>query len=162
MGCLSPLAHIFRAKHSSHSKNKKTSETAPTHTITLPRPSSQFISYLDKHPQTPTRKLLRPYLSYEAQLRQEFVRADTEIDDLANLVPIYNGQEDELKIRTIDRQVADSEKYLLPLKDHQREVDGSLSIAPSLEDYRTNFEGFTHGQSNYTPEIYQQLLNTEV
>ncbi|KAI0853477.1 hypothetical protein F5Y00DRAFT_270644 [Daldinia vernicosa] len=115
-----------------------------------PTPSSHFISYLAKHPRTPTRELLRPYLTYEARLRELFAKHDPQVDDLANLVPVYDGQENMFKIRTIDRQLADDDKYIMPLKDDQREADGSLAITPSLADYRDNFDGFTHA---INPEI---------
>ncbi|OTB19331.1 hypothetical protein K445DRAFT_193479 [Daldinia sp. EC12] len=108
-------------------------------------PSSHFISYLAKHPQTPTRELVEPYLKYEARLRELFTGPSPQVHDLASLIPIYNGQEDMLRIRTIDRQIADEDKYIMPLKDDQREEDGSLAITPSLADYRDNFDGFTHG-----------------
>jgi hypothetical protein len=116
--------------------------TAPT----LPTPSSQFLSYLSSHPQTPTRELLQPYLSCETWLRQAFARGDGGIDDLANLVPVYDGHEGLFSIRTIDRQKADKEKYLMPLPDDKREADGALAITASLQEYRRNFEAFTHGQ----------------
>ncbi|KAI1464320.1 uncharacterized protein F4812DRAFT_442994 [Daldinia caldariorum] len=108
-------------------------------------PSSHFISHLDKHPKTPTRELVKPYLEYETRLRELFAEPDSQVDDLANLVPIYDGQEHKFKIRTIDRQGADKDKYILPLKDEQREKDGSLAITQSLAEYRVNLDGFTHG-----------------
>ncbi|KAI1490359.1 hypothetical protein F5X96DRAFT_679155 [Biscogniauxia mediterranea] len=114
----------------------------------LPTPASEFLLHLDQNRQTPTREVLEPYLSYEAWLRQEFMRPGSEIDDLANLTQIYNGQEDLFRIRTIDRRRASSEKYLLPLHDNQREVDDSLAIAPTLKEYQKNFSGFTHDWSN--------------
>ncbi|KAK6948900.1 hypothetical protein Daesc_008971 [Daldinia eschscholtzii] len=111
-------------------------------------PSSHFISYLAKHPQTSTRELVEPYLKYEARLRELFAGPSPQVHDLANLIPVYNGQEDMFRIRTIDRQIADEHKYIMPLKDDQREEDGSLAITPSLADYRDNFDGFTHDWSN--------------
>lgn len=74
------------------------------------------------------------------------MRADAEIDALANLVPIYDDRESQLTIRTIDRQASDSEKYLMPLKDDEQEREGRLAIASSIELYQNNFEGFTRGQ----------------
>ncbi|KAI1370866.1 hypothetical protein F4677DRAFT_450940 [Hypoxylon crocopeplum] len=117
----------------------------PRPTTNVPRPSSEFISQLAENPSTSTRQLLYPYLCYEAWLRQQFIQPNSDIDDLENLVPIYNGQEDKFRIRTIDRRESDSDKYILPLRDHEREEDGSLAIAPSLKDYQNNFEGFTYG-----------------
>lgn len=112
----------------------------------LPTPPSRFISYLSEHLDALTRDLLQPYISYETQLRKDFMRADAEIDALANLVPIYDDRESQLTIRTIDRQASDSEKYLMPLKDDEQEREGRLAIASSIELYQNNFEGFTRGR----------------
>ncbi|KAI1798565.1 hypothetical protein F4811DRAFT_548003 [Daldinia bambusicola] len=108
-------------------------------------PSSDFISHLAKHPETPTRELLKPYLEYEVRLRELFAEPDSQVDGLANLVPVYNGQEHKFKIRTIDRQGADEDKYIMPLENGQREEDGSLAITQSLAEYRVNLDSFTHG-----------------
>ncbi|KAL7621369.1 hypothetical protein AAE478_008690 [Parahypoxylon ruwenzoriense] len=111
----------------------------------LPTPSSEFLSYLARYPDTPTRELLEPYLSSELWLRKAFKRDDTSLDGLANLVSIYNGHEDAFKIRTIDYQTADKSKYILSLSNKQRGVNGELAIAPSLDEYKNNFDAFTHG-----------------
>ncbi|KAI1643377.1 uncharacterized protein F4817DRAFT_350105 [Daldinia loculata] len=153
MCCFSALAYMMRSKAPGRSNDVPTSASTsmalPLRTSRRnsvpPTPSSHFISYLAKNPRTPTRKLLQPYLTYEARLRELFAKNDPQVHDLANLVPVYNGQEDMFKIRTIDRQLADDDKYIMPLKDDQREADGSLAITSSLADYRDNFDGFTHG-----------------
>ncbi|KAI1472682.1 uncharacterized protein F4812DRAFT_409879 [Daldinia caldariorum] len=111
----------------------------------LPEPPSQFISYLDRYQGDPTRVLLQPYIGYEKWLRHEFTNPNPEIDCHANLVPIFNGQENLLKIRAIDYESADKSRYLMPLQDHQREEDRSLAIVTSLEKYQCNFDGFTRG-----------------
>ncbi|KAI1271374.1 ankyrin repeat protein [Xylaria sp. FL0933] len=115
---------------------------------TLPTPPAEFLRHLSNHPQTPTRELLRPYLSFEAWLRKAFARGDLEIDGLTNLVPVYNGHEDSFRIRTIDYQTANREKYLMPLPDDKREEDGAPAIMTSLKEYRRNFDAFTHDWSN--------------
>jgi hypothetical protein len=112
----------------------------------LPIPSSDFLSRLSEHPKAPTRELLQPYLAYELRLRKAFAGGDAGPGGLANLVPIYDGHESSFNIRTIDRETGDGEKYLMSLPDGKREADGVPAIAASLDEYRKNFEAFTHGQ----------------
>ncbi|KAK3381190.1 ankyrin repeat protein [Podospora didyma] len=111
-----------------------------------PNPSpSQFLSYLSSHEKTPTRELLQPYLSYETSLRKAFANGDADIDSLANMVAAYDGHENLFRIRTIDRETAGPEKYLMPLADSKREANGVPAIAASMKDYQKNFRAFTHG-----------------
>ncbi|KAI1356633.1 ankyrin repeat protein [Xylaria sp. FL0043] len=114
----------------------------------LPIPSSQFISHLSNYPQIATRELLQPYLRYEAWLRKEFARGDAGLDNLANMVSIYDACEAMFTIRTIDRAKADDKKYLMPLSEDLREQEGDLAITTSLKDYQRNFDGFSHDWSN--------------
>ncbi|KAJ2898504.1 hypothetical protein MKZ38_003854 [Zalerion maritima] len=113
----------------------------------LPTPISDFIPHLSSYPQTTTRGLLRPYLAYETCLRKAFAKGDhgVGIDDHANLVPIYDGHEKEVRIRTTDRDTrTDEEKYLMPVPDEKREEDGQIVITESLSEYEERWEGFTH------------------
>ena len=110
----------------------------------LPSPPSHFITDLSQNPNTPTAKLLKPYLKYELWLRKAFARGDTELDGLANLIPVYGKQDEALRIRNIDRQVNDRDKYLMRLPDNYVEPDGAAAIAASLEEYKRNFGAFTH------------------
>ena len=112
----------------------------------VPAPPAQFLSYLSQHPQIPTRTLLQPYLAYEKWMRYEFMRSDSDIDCLAQLVPIYDGQESLLRIRTLDYEFSDKTRYLMPLQEYQREADNSLAIVRTFEDYQGNFDAFTRGQ----------------
>jgi len=113
-------------------------------TSTLPSPPSELLPYLSKHPNTPTRELLQPYLAYELWLRKGFVRDHPKLNGLANLVSIYDGHESTFKIRAIDRETGDGEKYMMSLPDDKREHNDMPAIAASLE-YRKNFEAFAHG-----------------
>ncbi|KAI1799006.1 hypothetical protein F4811DRAFT_568851 [Daldinia bambusicola] len=135
------LRHSRTSDSSDGTTSTENAEPAPS----LPEPSSQFISYLNQNQGDSTRALLQPYLGYEKWLRHEFVNPNAEIDCYSNLVPIFNGQESLLKIRTIDYQLADKSRYLMPLEDHQREEDQRLAIVESLEEYQCNFDGFTRG-----------------
>ncbi|KAF3764592.1 hypothetical protein M406DRAFT_107219 [Cryphonectria parasitica EP155] len=117
---------------------------ADTSSIPTP-PASQFLSHLAEHPQTPTRELVQPYLDYETWLRKAFAGNQPSVDSLAGLVPIYAGHETLFKTRGIDRREADEEKYLMRLPDNVVQADGTSAIATSLDEYRRNFEAFTHG-----------------
>ncbi|SPO07204.1 uncharacterized protein DNG_09898 [Cephalotrichum gorgonifer] len=111
----------------------------------LPVPPAVFPSLLSKDTKTPARELVGPYLGYETALRKAFAADTSGIGDRANLVPVYDGHESSFVIRTVDREKGDGEKYLMPLRDQEREDEGSLAIAPSLEEYKKNVDAFTHG-----------------
>ena len=113
----------------------------------LPSPPSHFITHLSQNPQTPAIELLKPYLKYELWLRRTFARGKTQLDSLANLTPVYGKQDEELRIRNIDRRSNDKRKYLLCLPDNHVNPDGAPAIAASLDEYKRNFEAFTHCKS---------------
>ncbi|KAJ8059751.1 hypothetical protein OCU04_011391 [Sclerotinia nivalis] len=114
-------------------------------TLTTPTAPSQFLVHLSKHPDTPTRELLHPYLSYETWLRKVFAKQHTGLDSLVGLVSIYDGHESSFKIRTIDHQAAINDKYIMPLGKCEQELEGDLAIAGSIARFHENFEAFTHG-----------------
>ena len=112
----------------------------------LPTPPADFTAHLSEHPETSARKLLQPYLEYELWLRKAFARGGSGLDGLANLVPLYGSSSPKaaLTIRTIDRNNNDKEKYLMRLPESHVSEDGSPAIVPSFDEYRRNFEAFTH------------------
>ena len=112
----------------------------------LPVPAASFPSLLAKSPDTTTRELVGPYLQYETSLRKAYAAWTDSIAEHANLVPVYDGLEELFTIRDVDRRNTDDEKYLMPLHDSEREKGGSLAITPSLEEYKKDFDAFTHGQ----------------
>lgn len=135
---------LIQIRYSIQKSTKTTmSEYSPT---SLHVPSSEFLSHLSKHPEVPTRELLQPYLAYELWLRKAFAKGEIKLDHLVNLVPIYDGSESLFKIRTIDRETSARDKYIMPLKQHEQEVNDAPAIATSFQDYRNNFEAFTRGQ----------------
>jgi hypothetical protein len=60
-----------------------------------------------------------------------------------------NGQHEGLfKVRTLDREqrVAQS-KYIMPLRKDERKKAGELAVVEDMDEYRLNFDAFTHGWS---------------
>lgn len=85
------------------------SVTEATKRIEIPElPSKtvkEFIPYLTKHPDTAIGTLLEPYKAFESELRKVYAQQpDNEAvkDGTINLVPIFNGHEQELKIQARD------------------------------------------------------------
>lgn len=106
-----------------------------------------------------TNDILIPYLEKEYELRKAFAAGDAGIDKLANLVPIYAGHEKNIKTRNVDRELNADDKYIMRLPEAKLQAEHAMAIVPSLEDYKRNFQGFTHG----TPcaQYHQvQLLTT--
>jgi hypothetical protein len=114
--------------------------------VQLPRPTILFIRYLADNPNTPARDLLKPYFKYELWLRGVFTKGAVDPDRLANLVPVYAGHQDSLRLRLSDRRLNDPDKYIMPLLPDQRGVDGAPAIVPSLEEYKRNLSAFSHGR----------------
>jgi hypothetical protein len=112
----------------------------------LPTPPAGFTTHLSKHPETSARELLQPYLEYELWLRKAFARGGSGLDGLANLVPLYGSSSPKaaLPIRNIDRSINDEDKYLMHLSESHINEDGSPAIVPSFDEYKRNFEAFTH------------------
>ncbi|KFH46191.1 hypothetical protein ACRE_030170 [Hapsidospora chrysogenum ATCC 11550] len=112
----------------------------------VPTPPAGFTKQLSEHPETSARELLQPYLEYELWLRKAFASGGSGLDGLANLVPLYGSSSPkaELPIRNIDRDINDKGKYLMRLPDSHVNEDGSPAIVPSFDEYRRNFEAFTH------------------
>ncbi|RYP10378.1 hypothetical protein DL764_000712 [Monosporascus ibericus] len=138
-------SNLPSADHPSHHLNdcNDVPSTLADDPPTTPTPSSQFLSHLSNHPRTPTRKLVQPYLTYETCLRKACARGHAGIVGLAGLVPIY-GHQSTFRIRAIDRLTANREKCLMPLSGDELDADCAPTIAASLEEYRRNFEVFTH------------------
>lgn len=107
--------------------------------------SHSFISYLSENPGELARELVRPYLSYEQDLRAQFMTPNCEIDALANLTPVYDGHEASFKIRTLDRKKTDPQKIIMPLPEVALAEDGQLAIVPTLPDFEENFKAYTRG-----------------
>ena len=113
----------------------------------LPAKHDQFIEYVAAHPKTPMLELLEPYKTYDAELRKIFAQQpDHAAAKQPNVVPVFDGHEHDVKTkaRSLENESKEeAECYIMPLKNEDRRQDGSLAIAPSLRDFKTNFNVFS-------------------
>jgi len=124
-----------------------------TEPIVIPKLPSRsvkdFIPYLSKNPNTPVAKLLEPYKSFEAELRKVYAQQPNHElleDGTVNLVPIFDGNEHELKIRarSLDSESDDEKaKFIMNLKDGDRKLNGAPAIVSSFKDFQQNFNLFS-------------------
>jgi hypothetical protein len=124
--------------------------TDPIEIPKLPSGSiKDFIPYLSKHPDTPVGELLEPYKAFEGELRKVYAQQPThEIvkDGTVNLVPIFAGHEQELKIRArslVTESEDDKAKYVMTLTDKQRKSNGAPAVVSSFKDFQQNFNLFS-------------------
>ena len=113
----------------------------------LPAKHDQFIQYIAAHPNTPMQDLLEPYKQYDTELRKILAQEpDHQAAKQPNVVPVFAGNEQDIKVRARDLGKESSEekdKYIMPLKNEQRRLNDSLAIVPSLREFRTNFNCFS-------------------
>ncbi|KAG9255835.1 ankyrin repeat protein [Emericellopsis atlantica] len=110
----------------------------------LPDIPRNFVAHLNRNTDTVTQEVLEPFLQYELTLRKAFAQRDGSIDDMANLVHIYDPSTTLPKFRNIDREQCDPEKYLMRLSSDSPGTDRSCAVADSFEAYQRNFDAFTH------------------
>jgi hypothetical protein len=111
----------------------------------LPVPLHDFIPYIAKHE---PKKALEPFKVYESKLREVFAqKPDNAIaaDPRANILPLFDGHEDNLKIRARDmsKSILEKDKYLLTLPNEKRMPDGSPAIVGSMKEFKNNFNLFS-------------------
>lgn len=93
--------------------------------------------------------LLEPYKAFEGELRKIYAQQphhEVAKDGTVNLVPIFAGQENELKIRarSMDNETEDEKsKYIMTLKPEDRKPDGAPAFVESLKDFQQNFNLFS-------------------
>src|ERR1700753_602998 len=115
----------------------------------LPTKVGEFISYLNSHPNEPVTELLQPYKAYEARLRELYAQSPEHVilkDPFVNLVPLFAGEQLDLKIRARHLDTEDEiqkSKYIMPLKDTMRKTNGSDAVVSSLKDFKHNFSVFS-------------------
>lgn len=113
---------------------------------TLPVPLSQFIPYLGK--QDVINDALEPYKAYESKLREIFAQEPGNIvtaDPHVNVLPLFDGHEELLKIRARDLNASmqEKDKYLLTLPDKERKPTGSAATVSSMKEFKNNFNLFS-------------------
>ncbi|KMP01227.1 hypothetical protein CIRG_01367 [Coccidioides immitis RMSCC 2394] len=114
-------------------------------------PLNEFIPYLAKQSRNGILNggALDAFQTYESKLREIFAQepdSETIADPHVNVVPIYAGFEEQLKVkpRNLESESArESEKYLLPLHPTFRKEEGTLAAAPSLSEFKENFRLFS-------------------
>jgi ankyrin repeat protein len=113
----------------------------------LPADHVDWISHVASHPDTSMHELIAPYKEYDSKLREVFAQ-QPEHPAIAkpNVVPIFEGREQELKIRARNLAVeseAESQCYLMPLKKADRKAQGAPAVVQSLKEFQTNFQLFS-------------------
>ena len=111
----------------------------------LPVPLHDFIPYIAKHG---PKKALEPFKVHESKLREVFAQhPDNAIaaDPRANILPLFDGHEDDLRIRARDmsESILEKDKYLLTLPNEERKPDGSPAIVGSMKEFKNNFNLFS-------------------
>jgi ankyrin repeat protein len=113
----------------------------------LPADHVDWISYVARHPDKPLRELLAPYKEYDSKLREVFAQQpEHPAIDKPNVVPVFAGCEDELKIRARDlaaESEAERQCYLMPLKKAERKSSDAPAVVKSLKEFQTNFQLFS-------------------
>lgn len=129
---------------------------APSPARELP-PANDFLRELAQNPKKPTRELLRPHLKKEAELRKAFARGDSGLHKLANLVALFtedDHEQQQLKARNIDRELNQDDKYIMSLPSSKLQSEHQLATVSSLDEYRRNFDAFTHSMSYHFPSAF--------
>ncbi|KAH8798385.1 hypothetical protein F5884DRAFT_814057 [Xylogone sp. PMI_703] len=116
----------------------------------LPVPVKHFIRYLADHPDDPVSTLVEPFKAFESKLRKIYAQQpdhESLEDGAVNLVPIFAGDEAELKIRArslCDETEEERSKYIMPLEERERKVIGGPALVSSVEEFRQNFNYFSN------------------
>ncbi|KAF1964680.1 ankyrin [Bimuria novae-zelandiae CBS 107.79] len=121
---------------------------APSTLLDVPVKHADFISYIESHPDTPLSELLEPYKQYDAKLREVFAQEPDHpalSDQHLNIVPVFNGHEQAVKIRARDLESETQEeknRYIMPLSPEERRLNTSPAIVRDLKDFQQNFALF--------------------
>ncbi|TVY29345.1 Uncharacterized protein LHYA1_G001351 [Lachnellula hyalina] len=109
----------------------------------------EFIPYMSKNPDKSMEEILEPYKAFEGELRKVYAQQPTHDavkDGAVNLVPVFDGHEQELKIRArslVTESEGESSKYIMELKDEDRKPSGSPAVVSSFKDFQRNFNLFS-------------------
>jgi ankyrin repeat protein len=113
----------------------------------LPAEHRDWITHVASHPDISLHDLIAPYKEYDSKLREVFAQQPNHTAIAKpNVVPIFEGSEQELKIRARNLAVeseAESQCYLMPLKKAERKANGTPAVVQSLKEFQTNFQLFS-------------------
>lgn len=113
----------------------------------LPVPHADWLSHVSEHPTTSMHELLAPYKDYDAKLREVFAQQPSHpAIPKSNVVPLFTGKEEDVKIRARDlasESQEERERYLMPLAKKDRKRDGTPAIVQSFKEFQTNFQLFS-------------------
>jgi ankyrin repeat protein len=113
----------------------------------LPAEHGDWITHVASHPDISLHDLIAPYKEYDSKLREVFAQQPNHTAIAKpNVVPIFEGSEQELKIRARNLAVeseAESQCYLMPLKKAERKAYGTPAVVQSLKEFQTNFQLFS-------------------
>lgn len=122
-----------------------------TSTSTLPDvpfKHSDFISYIEKHPEKPLSEIVEPYKQYDAKIREVFAQEPHHpalADPHLNVVPVFDGHEQSLKIqaRNLENETQEEkDKYVMQLDESARLPTGSPAVVQNLKEFQHNFTLF--------------------
>lgn len=115
----------------------------------LPVERDEFIPYLANR-ETPVVDLIAPYKTFDTKIRELFAQEPENAalqEPLINAIPVFvNGNEARVKVRARDLTTETQEekdKYMMPLSDEDRMIDGTSAIVDSLREFQQNFNVFT-------------------
>lgn len=124
-----------------------THSSSPIELPALPAAHEDWISHVSSHPETSLHELLSPYKDYDSKLREVFAQQPEHLAiNRPNVVPIFAGREQELKVRARDLSAESDEerkRYLMPLKKADRRANGAPAVVQSLKEFQTNFQLFS-------------------
>lgn len=113
----------------------------------LPVEHANWISHVANQPSTSMHELLAPYKEYDARLREVFAQQSSHPAlRKPNIVPLFTGREQDVKIRARDpaaESEEERERYLMPLDKASRKPDDAPAIVQSLKEFQTNFQLFS-------------------
>lgn len=119
----------------------------------LPAKHHNFVQYVQSHPETPIDELVKPYNAFDASARKIFAQNPSHVlvkDNHANIVPLFDTTTGSTDIRVRARDLSSEtpeqkEKYILPIPQDKRRLNGSPAVVPSLAEFQNNFALFTEG-----------------
>ncbi|PYI05666.1 ankyrin repeat protein [Aspergillus sclerotiicarbonarius CBS 121057] len=118
----------------------------------LPAKHRDLPSWIQSHPDTPLNQIIAPYNDYDAVVRKLFAQERSHAalqENHLNIVPLYDSRgvaDVRVRARDLASELSTTkERYIMPLKEEDRRLNGSLAVVPRFEDFRGNFNIFSEG-----------------